>query len=122
MAEAVSEAASKAEEPEGVGLSAAQILSEIRNVPFQDRAVPAEAAGLSLELILCGWANEPWHEEMAAYAHETQKEMQHEKIIRGDVLKSAGARAARHRRAAGGRERDDPLRRLLHGRHGVRCD
>jgi len=70
------------EVPEGVGPAAAQILQEIRNVLFQDRAVPGEAAGLSLGLILCGSGNKQWYEEMAAYAHETQ----HEKIIRGLVM------------------------------------
>jgi len=65
-----------------VGPSASEILTEIRNILFQDRAVPGEASGLSLGLILCGSGNKQWYEEMLAYAHETQ----HEKIIRGLVI------------------------------------
>ena len=65
-----------------VGPSASDILTQIRDVLFQDRAVPGEGAGLALGLILCGSGNKQWFEEMIAYAHETQ----HEKIIRGLVM------------------------------------
>jgi len=67
---------------DNIGPSASEILTEIRNILFQDRAVPGEGAGLSLGLILCGSGNKQWYEEMLAYAHETQ----HEKIIRGLVM------------------------------------
>eukprot|EP01084_Bolivina_argentea_P228171 385432_1 len=67
---------------DGIGPSASDILTEIRNVLFQDRAVPGEAAGLALGLILCGSGNKQWYEEMIAYSHETQ----HEKIQRGLVM------------------------------------
>jgi len=67
---------------DNIGPSASDILTEIRNILFQDRAVPGEGAGLSLGLILCGSGNKQWYEEMLAYAHETQ----HEKIIRGLVM------------------------------------
>jgi len=39
------------------GPSASEILTEIRNILFQDRAVPGQSAGLSLGLILCGSGN-----------------------------------------------------------------
>ncbi len=59
-------------EPEHtIGPSASNILTEIRNILFQDRAVPGEAAGLALGLILCGSGNKQWYEEMIAYSHET---------------------------------------------------
>jgi len=64
------------------GPSASALLSAIREVLFQDRAVPGEAAGLSLGLLLVGSGNKQWYEEMAAYSHETQ----HEKIQRGLVM------------------------------------
>ncbi len=66
----------------GIGPSASDILTEIRNVLFQDRAVPWEAAGLSIGLILCGSGNNQWYAEMMAYSHETQ----HEKIQRELVV------------------------------------
>ena len=36
---------------------AGTILGEIQNILFQNRAVPSEAAGIALKLILCGTGN-----------------------------------------------------------------
>ena len=49
------------------------ILGEIRNMLFQDRAAPREAAAMVLKLILCRSENSEWY-EMLVFRQETQHE------------------------------------------------
>ena len=57
--------------------SGGTMLDEIRNILFQDHAVPGEAAGMVSKLIFCGIGNSECYHEMSTVCHETQ----HEKII-----------------------------------------
>lgn len=63
----------------GMASGSTEIYNNLKDVLYQDSAVPGEAAGLAMGLVMMGTADADVLETMLQYAHETQ----HEKTIRG---------------------------------------
>lgn len=63
----------------GMGSGSNEIYEILRDVLHQNTAVPGEAAGLAMGLVMMGTADDTVMNEMLQYAHDTQ----HEKTIRG---------------------------------------